>query len=130
MRRARVFGDHPPRDKEHHLASPEMSEREHAAAQSTRLSIRAVGAGDPVPCPIPGGSKQVHLSIASPLWRRVGIRTSTFEACSDFTHVTARSIAQPPKAAFVTGLQPAPEQAACQLLDQTGYYRGGTSLHW
>jgi hypothetical protein len=38
MRRARVFGDHPPRDgdhpprdKEHHLASPEMSEREHAA---------------------------------------------------------------------------------------------------
>ena len=60
----------------------------------------------------PGGSKRVHVSIASPftrpspLWRRVGIRTSTFETCSNFTHVTARSIAQPPKAAFVTRLQP------------------------
>ena len=30
----------------------------------------------------------------------------TFEACSGFTHVTARRIAQPPKAAFVTRLQP------------------------
>ena len=51
----------------------------------------------------PGGSKRVHVSIASPftrpspLWRRVGIRITTFETCSDFTHVTARSIAQPPK---------------------------------
>jgi hypothetical protein len=37
-----------------------------------------------------------------------------------------------PSAAFVTGLQPArlPAQAACQLLDQTGYYRGGFFLHW
>src|ERR1700682_4738577 len=29
------------------------------------------------------------------------------EACLDFTHVTARWIAQPPKAAFVTRLRPA-----------------------
>jgi hypothetical protein len=40
-------------------------------------------------------------SIASPLMqpsigRRVGIRIVTFEACSGFTHVTARRIAQPP----------------------------------
>src|SRR3954467_1436423 len=51
----------------------------------------------------PGGSRRVHTSIASPptrpspLCRRVGIRTSTFEACSGFTHVTARQIAQPPR---------------------------------
>ena len=44
----------------------------------------------------------VHMSIASPLMqpspigRRVGIRIVTFEACSGFTHVTARQIAQPP----------------------------------
>src|SRR3989442_15754136 len=60
----------------------------------------------------PGGSKRVHVSIASPftrpspLWRRVGIRITTFETCSDFTHVTARSIAQPPNAGFVSGLPP------------------------
>jgi hypothetical protein len=42
------------------------------------------------------------MSIASPLMqpspigRRVGIRIVTFEACSGFTHVTARRIAQPP----------------------------------
>ena len=28
---------------------------------------------------------------------RVGIRIVTFEACSGFTHVTARRIAQPPR---------------------------------
>ena len=33
-------------------------------------------------------------------------RIVTFEACSGFTHVTARRIAQPPKATFVTRLQP------------------------
>jgi len=43
------------------------------------------------------------MSIASPLTqpspssRRVGIRIVTFEACSGFTHVTARWIAQSPK---------------------------------
>ena len=44
----------------------------------------------------------------------------TFEACSGFTRVTARRIAQPPKAAFVTRLQPfrLPSRAARQLPDQ------------
>ncbi len=63
----------------------------------------------------PGGSKRVHLLgflprsvLPSPLPRRVGIRIATFVACSDFTHVTARWLARPPKADFVTGLQPAP----------------------
>src|SRR3954468_14011972 len=60
----------------------------------------------------PGGSRRVLVSIASPLTRpspflrRVGIRIFTFEACSGFTRVTARWIARPPKAAFVTRLQP------------------------
>jgi len=68
----------------------------------------------------------------SPNLRRVGIRDFTFEACSGFTHVTARRIAQPPKAAFVARLQPGrlPCQAACQLPDQTDYYLDGTFLHW
>ena len=69
----------------------------------------------------------MHVSIASPstrpspLFRRVGIHIFTFEACSGFTHVTARWIAQPPKAAFVTRLQPgqSPSQTARQLPDQS-----------
>jgi len=61
----------------------------------------------------PGGSEQVHISgflpcsvLPSPLPSRVGIRIATFEACSGFTHVTARWLAQSPKVIFVTGLQP------------------------
>src|ERR1700676_561019 len=57
----------------------------------------------------------------SPNGRRVGIRIRTFEACSGFTLVTAHRIAQPPKAAFVTRLQPCrlPDRAARQLPDQS-----------
>ena len=77
--------------------------------------------------PYPGGSRRVPVSIASPLTRpspfprRVGIRIFTFEACSGFTRVTARWIAQPPKAAFVTRLQPSqlPDQTARQLPEQS-----------
>ena len=47
-----------------------------------------------------------HPTRPSPLFRRVGIHDFTFEACSGFTHVTARWLAQPPKAAFVTRLRP------------------------
>ena len=80
-----------------------------------------------VPCPLPRRIERVHASIASPLtrpsplFRRVGIRIFTFEACSGFTHVTARWIAQPPKAAFVTRLRPGqlPNRAARQLPDQS-----------
>jgi hypothetical protein len=66
-----------------------------------------------VPCPLPRRIARVLMSIASPLTRpspigrRVGIRIVTFEACSGFTRVTARRIAQLPKATFVTRLQPA-----------------------
>src|SRR5215217_5043284 len=77
--------------------------------------------------PYPGGSRRVPASIASPLTRpspfprRVGIRIFTFEASSGFTRVTARWIAQPPTAAFVTRLRPGqlPGQAARQLPDQS-----------
>jgi hypothetical protein len=48
-----------------------------------------------------------HLTRPSPLFRRVGIHDFTFEACSGFTRVMARSIAQPPKAAFVARLRSA-----------------------
>src|SRR5215211_6740645 len=64
-------------------------------------------------------------AIRWPTWltryRRVGVRDFTFEACSGFTRVTARRIAQPPRAAFVTRLQPGrlPGQAARQLPDQS-----------
>src|ERR1700680_2998800 len=80
-----------------------------------------------VPCPLPRRIERVRVSIASPLTRpspngrRVCIRIVTFEACSGFTHVTARRIAQPPKATFVTRLQPfrLPGRAARQLPDQS-----------
>jgi hypothetical protein len=80
-----------------------------------------------VPCPLPRRIGRVRVSIASPStrpspkFRRVGIRIITFEACSGFTHVTARWIAQPPKAAFVTRLRPGrlPSQAARQLPEQS-----------
>src|SRR5258708_16930208 len=59
--------------------------------------------------------------LPSPFDRRVGIRIRTFEACSGFTQVTAHRIAQPPKAAFVTRLQPCrlPDRTARQLQDQS-----------
>jgi len=80
-----------------------------------------------VPCPLPRRTGSVLASIASrsmlpsPLRRRVSIRIFTFEACSGFTHVTARWIARPPKAAFVTRLRPGrlPGRAARQLPDQS-----------
>src|SRR5262245_29305724 len=55
----------------------------------------------------------------SPNGRRVGIRIVTFEACSGFTRVTTRRIAQPPKVTFVTRLQSRqlPSEATRQLPD-------------
>src|SRR5262249_57568350 len=55
----------------------------------------------------------------SPSDRRVGIRIVTFEACSGFTHVTARRIAQPPTVTFVTraSAQTLHNRAARQLPD-------------
>ncbi len=75
----------------------------------------------------PGGSSGCACRLLprsmqpSPNGRRVGIRIVTFEACSGFTRVTARRITQPPKATFVTRLQPfrLPGRAARQLPDQS-----------
>src|ERR1700680_3450294 len=86
-------------------------------------------------CPPPRRIRRVHAAIASPLTRpspllrRVGIRIIPFEACSGFTHVTARWIAQPPTAAFVPRLQPTrlPDQAARQLPDQSTTLRVASS---
>src|SRR3954454_15168412 len=93
---------------------------------------RRVSPDDPhhpsnVPCPVPRRIETGAVSIASPLTRpspfprRVGICIFTFEACSGFTRVTARWIAQPPTAAFVTRLQPSqlPDQTARQLPEQS-----------
>jgi hypothetical protein len=54
-------------------------------------------------------------------WRNLLTRKTPYKACSGFTHVTARRIAQPPKATFVTRLQPCqlPGRAARQLPDQS-----------
>jgi len=67
--------------------------------------------------------------LPSPLFRRVGVHNFTFEACSGFTQVTACRVAQPPKAAFVTKLQPGslPSQVACQLPDLPTTIRVGLS---
>jgi len=56
-----------------------------------------------------------------PYGRRVGIRIGLYEACSGFTRVTARRIADGPKAARVARLRPGqlPDRAARQLPDQS-----------
>jgi hypothetical protein len=78
-----------------------------------------------VPCPLPRRNVRVLASIASPSvlpspyrWR-VGFRIFTFETCSGFTLITARWIARPPKATFVTRLQcdQLPSHPARQLPD-------------
>jgi hypothetical protein len=90
-----------------------------------------------VPCPPPRRIERVLMSVASPSMqpspklRRVGIRIIIFEACSGFTHVMARRIAQP-KAALVTRLRPGrlPDRVARQLPDPTDNSLGGSFLHW
>ena len=69
--------------------------------------------------------------LPSPYSGRVGVHNFPFEACSGFTHVTARRVAQPPKAAFVAGLRygQLPNRTACQLPGQTDHCPGGTYIH-
>src|SRR5271156_4871980 len=78
----------------------------------------------------------------SPPYDRVGAHIVTFEACSGFTHVIARWIARPPKAAFVTRLravrllvQPArqlPDQSTTLWVDpsSTGIARRRGAPYW
>ena len=49
------------------------------------------------------GARVAHFPIRlrpSPINRRVGFRIARFEACSTFTRVPARMVAEPPKAAL------------------------------
>src|SRR4029450_9880539 len=95
--------------------------------RSGRVSLDYPHHHSNVPCPIPRQTEQVHVSITSlparpsPSKRRVGVCIDSFEACSNFTRVTARWIARPPKATFVTRLRPGqlPSRTARQLPDQS-----------
>jgi hypothetical protein len=95
----------------------------------------------------PGGPDErmcwllTHRHKPSPLFRKVGVRNSRFEACSEFTHVTARTVARPPVmpkvclrhfAAFVTGLRrnQLPGHAARQLPSLTNKCLRGSCPHW
>ena len=113
----------------------------HRDVEAATLASRRVSPDYPnhlsdVPCPLPRRIERVRVSITSPLMqpspngRRVGIRIVTIEACSGFTRVTARRIAQPPKATFVARLRPGqlPSQAARQLPDLSTIIRVRSSL--
>lgn len=81
-----------------------------------------------VPCPLPRRTRTgarvdcfpIPCSLPSTVERSASA-TSLFEACSGFTHVTARWIARQPKAAFVTRLRRSqlPSHTARQLPDQS-----------
>ena len=91
-----------------------------------------------VPCPLPRRIERVRVSIASPpvllspLFRRVSIRIITFEACSGFTLVTARWIAQPPKATpcHEASTRPVTRYSRSSATRPIDNYLGGTFLHW
>src|SRR5208337_743638 len=90
------------------------------------------------PRPLPRWIERVHLSIASPsarpspLFRRIGIHIFTFEACSGFTRVTARWIAQPPNGGLCHEAPARPvaqpsRSSATRSIDNS---LGGIFLHW
>ena len=91
-----------------------------------------------VPCLIPRWTERVLASISSPSarpspnLRRVGVHDFTFEACSGFTRVTARWIAQPPESglcheASARLVAQQDRSSATRFIDN---FLGGTSLHW
>src|SRR6476659_7787267 len=135
----------------HRQSPPPLRLRKRTRSQGPSLRRSYPGSAVLCPCPTParsavpacrahypGGSRRVHVSIASPLTRpspfcrRVGIRTSTFEACSGFTHVTARRIAQPPRGglcheASIRLVTHPNRSSATRAIDNS---LGGSSLHW
>jgi hypothetical protein len=92
-----------------------------------------------VPCPLPRWT-ETGASVGcfpaplgpSPLFRRVGVHDFTFEACSDFTHVTACRIAQPPNGGLCheASAHPVTRPSRCQLPGSTDNSPGGSFLHW
>ena len=110
-------------------AIPKMALR--LAPRPKRVSPDDPSLSSDAPRPLPRRIEPVHLSMTSrpvlpapSLWR-VGIRIKTFEACSGFTHVTARKIAQLPKATFATRLRSSqsPGRTARQLPDPSTLIR-------
>ena len=91
-----------------------------------------------VPSPLPRRIERVRVSIASPftrpspLFRRVGIRTFTFEACSGFTRVSARWIAQPPKGGLCheASTQPVARPSRSSATSSIDNSLDGFFLHW
>ena len=85
----------------------------------------------------PGGSEWVHLPVPSPFRAAFPVTQSGRHPHRYFRGLLRLYTLRPtgslsrPQATFVTRLRPAqsPERTACQLLDQTGYYRGGIFLH-
>ena len=67
------------------------------------------------------GPERWQCQVESHLGRNRLTSDAPYKASSGFTRVTARWIAQPPKAAFVTRLQPSqlPDQTARQLPEQS-----------
>ena len=101
------------------------------APRPKRVSPDDPSLSSDAPRPLPRRIGPVHLSMTSQpvlpapsLWR-VGIRIKTFEACSGFTRIAARKIAQLPKATFVTRLRSSqsPNQTARQLPDPSTLIR-------
>jgi len=72
------------------------------------------------------------IRSASPVPRRVGVHIAAFGACSNFTRITARQIARPPKVDFVARFRQAwlPTPDARQLSNLTINYSSGSFPHW
>ena len=79
--------------------------------------------------PAPGSSLPVQ---PSPPLGRVGIHNSTFEACSNFTRVTAYMVAHPPFVGFIARLRSRrfPGSNARKLSSPTNNYLSGSFPHW
>jgi hypothetical protein len=73
-----------------------------------------------------------HPLGPSPNSSRVGIHKFPFEACSGFTRVTARWIAQPPDGDLCheASIQPVARPNRSSATRSTDNSLGGTSLHW
>src|SRR5262245_17570216 len=73
-----------------------------------------------------------HPLGPSPNSSRVGIHKFPFEACSGFTRVTARWIAQPPDGDLCheASLRPVAQPNRSSATRSTDNSLGGTSLHW
>ena len=91
-----------------------------------------------VPCLIPRWTERVLASISSPSarpspnLRRVGVHDFTFEACSGFTRVTARWIAQPPESGLCheASARLVAQQDRSSATRSIDNFLGGTFLHW